>query len=100
VNASEEYKRCKIFTRNLYDIERHNRRFMEGKKSFKKGINWFADLCAEEFKKGYTGMPNVVETLTILNSTHEQHHRAKRSLDVPRDWRAGIVDLRTAAVPM
>ncbi|KAK9877092.1 hypothetical protein WA026_016834 [Henosepilachna vigintioctopunctata] len=49
----EARKRLAIFNDNLEEIRAHNALFDEGKTTYRKGINKFADLTHEEIKQNY-----------------------------------------------
>lgn len=48
---SEEQKRFTIFQRNVLNIEQHNVRYENGEESYFMGVNQYADLTSEEFRK-------------------------------------------------
>ncbi|XP_045477246.1 procathepsin L-like [Harmonia axyridis] len=60
----EARKRLAIFRNNLNQIEQHNALFEEGKTTYTKGINQFADWTKDEFlqyvNKGLKNKPTVV----------------------------------------
>lgn len=45
----EAKNRFVIFSKNIHDIEEHNKLYEQGKVTYKKGINQFADLTKDEF---------------------------------------------------
>uniref|UniRef100_A0A1I8H017 Cathepsin L n=2 Tax=Macrostomum lignano TaxID=282301 RepID=A0A1I8H017_9PLAT len=54
-NAREDYKRMMIFVRNLFRIEEHNKAADLGLKTYRLGVNPYADLSHEEFRKVMNG---------------------------------------------
>lgn len=54
-NAEEEAKRFAIFQETAKRIAEHNKRYEAGEVTYRQGINEFADLTREEFKKNYLG---------------------------------------------
>ncbi|XP_044758256.1 procathepsin L-like [Coccinella septempunctata] len=67
----EARKRLSIFRNNLNEIEQHNALFEQGKTTYTKGVNQFADWTRDEFvqyvNKGLATKPKVVGS--IFNST-------------------------------
>jgi len=67
----EARKRLAIFKDNLNEIEQHNALYKQGKTSYTKGVNQFADWTKNEFvqyvNKGLTNKPSIVGT--TFNST-------------------------------
>ncbi|KAK9884780.1 hypothetical protein WA026_009008 [Henosepilachna vigintioctopunctata] len=59
----EARKRLQIFKQQLEEIEAHNDLYAKGHKSYKKGVNQFADWTSDEFKqyvnKGLKGKPKL-----------------------------------------
>ncbi|KAJ8959298.1 hypothetical protein NQ318_021984 [Aromia moschata] len=54
----EEARRFEIFKEAVAKIEEHNKKYEEGKVTYTMGINQFADLTQEEFKKNL-GVPST-----------------------------------------
>ncbi|XP_064629189.1 procathepsin L-like [Lineus longissimus] len=58
---AEEIKRFEIFVKNLFIIDKHNELHKKGQKSYTLGVNKYADMEPEEFRKvmnGYKMDPN------------------------------------------
>ncbi|XP_034104191.1 procathepsin L-like [Drosophila albomicans] len=84
-NEYEEQLRLQIFKDNKNLIDRHNKRYAAGEKTYKMGVNKFTDLTSKEFKR---------LMLTSLNTNHSQegfdyiyNPSAKDSLPRSIDWR-------------
>ncbi|XP_050394894.1 procathepsin L [Patella vulgata] len=73
-DATEEPKRFNIFMENVKKIELHNQLYHDGKKSYYLGVNEYADLEFEEYKKlnGFKARINGTESgcSTFLTSAH------------------------------
>ncbi|XP_030762340.1 cathepsin L-like proteinase [Sitophilus oryzae] len=54
-SPEEEAFRFQIFQDNLKFIRNHNKKYEKGEVSFVLGINKYADLTHEEFKKQFSG---------------------------------------------
>ncbi|XP_060653849.1 procathepsin L-like [Drosophila nasuta] len=85
-NEYEEQLRLQIFRDNKKLIDRHNKRYSAGEKTYKMGVNKFTDLTSKEFKR---------LMLTSLNTNHSQegfdyiyNPSAKDSLPKSIDWRS------------
>jgi cathepsin L len=52
-SASEEAKRMDIWMKNKANVEQHNKKFNQGKVSYRKAVNSFADLTAVEVEKRF-----------------------------------------------
>ncbi|XP_034101935.1 procathepsin L-like [Drosophila albomicans] len=81
----EEQLRLQIFKDNKKLIDRHNKRYVAGEKTYKMGVNKFTDLTQEEFK---------ISLLSSLNSNHSlegidyiYNPSAKDSVPKSIDWR-------------
>jgi cathepsin L len=61
-NVAEEARRQQIFSDNLKIIEKHNYLESLGLKSYKLGVNQFADLELKEFISLMTGYRNMTKT--------------------------------------
>jgi len=95
---AERNQRFQVFRENLREIEQHNQ---QPNASYKKGINQFADLTAEEFKNthlgGYVKTDSghgsnglMSSTLPLLKSMSPQD--ALKGLPQNVDWREkGII---------
>lgn len=55
-DPSDDYRRMKIWSRNKEIVEAHNKKFREGKVSYKKTINKFSDMTEIELKNLYKGL--------------------------------------------
>ncbi|XP_062136109.1 procathepsin L-like [Drosophila sulfurigaster albostrigata] len=84
-NEYEEQLRLQIFKDNKNLIDRHNKRYAAGEKTYKMGVNKFTDLTPEEFK---------ISLLSSLNSNHSlegidyiYNPSAKDSVPKSIDWR-------------
>ncbi|XP_039064613.1 zingipain-2-like [Hibiscus syriacus] len=81
-SSSEKERRLDIFKENLEYIESFNN---DGNRTFKLGINEFADMTHDEFLESYTGY-NMQDNLTVSTSTsflYEKFSDAPTSFD----WR-------------
>ena len=78
----EKDKRFKIFKHNLDFIDKLN---SQGNRTYKLGINKFADLTHEEFLRYYTGY----EKPTNSNPSPKKYFKHDEVTDVPDsvDWR-------------
>ncbi|KAL7033589.1 hypothetical protein ACKWTF_007645 [Chironomus riparius] len=62
----------KYFLQTFYSIEKHNRRFQNGKETFRQAIHQFAHFSRKEFLKYRTGLAkpsNVFNSLSNNNAT-------------------------------
>ena len=60
-DAAQEQRREKIFVESLKTIAYHNLKFRRGKVSFKMGINQFADMSLDEYRKAYVPTEDTIE---------------------------------------
>lgn len=59
----EERFRFKIFNENRHKIAKHNQLYAAGKKSFKLGLNKYADMLHHEFKETMNGYNNTLRQI-------------------------------------
>ncbi|KAL5714024.1 putative cysteine protease rd21b [Ranunculus cassubicifolius] len=80
----EKEKRFEIFKDNLNFIDEHNN---GGDDSFKLGLNKFADLTNEEYRKMYLG--TKMDTKKRLSNTRSSRYAVKEGESLPEsvDWR-------------
>lgn len=80
-HAEEEKLRYSVFQNNLRIIEKHNKRYAQGKTTYTMGINQFADLTEEEFGRLLTYKQENIE----ISKTF----KGNPSVKVPEsaDWR-------------
>ncbi|XP_052709424.1 procathepsin L-like [Crassostrea angulata] len=80
----EESRRFEIFRENVLRIEKHNKLFHLGKKSYYLGVNQFTDLKYAEFEN-FNGLK-----MTNLNNTKCSSHLSANNIVVPDsvDWRS------------
>ncbi|XP_015792775.1 cathepsin L1-like [Tetranychus urticae] len=87
-STAEETFRRNVFAQKLEEIKAHNRRADNGEVTYRKGINKFSDLTAEEFKAKYLGFkPTARQSTSFI-------HKVNYTVKVPAsvDWRTkGIV---------
>ena len=55
VNELEASRRRMIFEANVKEMEDHNRKYEAGRVPFRKGINKFTDMTADELKAHFDG---------------------------------------------
>ncbi|KAL7631755.1 UNVERIFIED_CONTAM: hypothetical protein RMT77_017936 [Armadillidium vulgare] len=82
-SVDEDVQRRKMFNENKLRILEHNKKYEEGKVTFKMGINKFADKFPEEmsYLKGYKGKKSTLRKAPIFNP--------QENITVPEtvDWR-------------
>lgn len=61
-NRVEENLRYTIFLQNLQKIREHNEKYENGETTFKMGVNRFADMTADEFRK-FLGYQRITKPL-------------------------------------
>jgi len=80
---AEEMRRKAIFTENLNKIVHHNVEADLGLHSFRRGLNRFTDMTAEEFTKGYKGLAPGYEAMR----TPSIHKPSVNAIPASWDWR-------------
>merc|ERR1712198_217218 len=91
--TSEEFMdRLKVFTENVKEIEAHNNR---RDASWRKGINQFSDLTAQEFKAIHaSGLLNVVKRQSDESNNYSNTLKPISDLPESKDWRdEGIIPM-------
>jgi cathepsin L len=85
--VEEMFHRYNIFKRNVDLIDSHNLAYSQGKFTFSLGVNKFADITNEEYKK-LLGLKREGKTAPVNKIPRRHHHHAVSS-DVPdtMDWR-------------
>jgi len=80
-NAVENEHRMEVFADNLEKISKHNKEAAEGKHTFTLGVNQFADLTLEEWRKTLT--------LNVVKSGKPKETMKSIQIDIPDeiDWR-------------
>jgi len=89
--TTEEFMdRLKVFTENVKEIEAHNNR---RDISWRKGINQFSDLTAQEFKAIHaSGLVNVVKRQSDESNYYSSNLKPMSDLPESKDWRdEGII---------
>ncbi|KAB7494353.1 Cysteine proteinase 2 [Armadillidium nasatum] len=83
-SPEEDTQRYKIFQQNKLKIAEHNKRFEEGKETFKMGINQFADKIPEE-----PHLLNEFKKHTGENKKGARVHKTRPGYSYPKsvDWR-------------
>ncbi|XP_060653871.1 procathepsin L-like [Drosophila nasuta] len=81
----EEQLRLQIFKDNKKLIDRHNKRYAAGEKTYTMGVNKFTDLTQEEFKMLLLPSPNSSHSLESIDYIYNPS--AKDSLPSSIDWR-------------
>ncbi|XP_067633544.1 protein CTLA-2-alpha [Eurosta solidaginis] len=54
-SVAEEARRRSIFCNNIHMIHSHNERYKRGEVTFEMGVNQFADLSSDEFRRWLHG---------------------------------------------
>lgn len=83
----EERHRREVFRTNLKKIEMHNYLFNKGVKSFKLGINEYADMDVKEFKKVMNGLLPRKKEVDIPDRATYISPNVPLSLPHSVDWR-------------
>ena len=79
----EQEKRFNIFKDNIEYIDKFNN---EGNRTFKLGVNKFADLTTEEFLASYTGY-KISNQPSSLNATRFRYEALTEEVPATMDWR-------------
>ena len=86
-DSSERLTRFAIFSRNLKEIEEHNK---SGKSLWKKAVNKFADMTQEEFNIASNGYINAPKPSSAFAQVKD--YRKIEDLPASVDWRdKGVV---------
>ncbi|KAI7738545.1 LOW QUALITY PROTEIN: hypothetical protein M8C21_032893 [Ambrosia artemisiifolia] len=82
----EKAKRFEIFKDNLKYIEQHNSKHH---KSYKLGLNKFADMSAQEYRLLFTGAKKINSKRKLINNVKSDHYSVHLGDVMPNfvDWR-------------
>ncbi|KAK8481521.1 hypothetical protein V6N11_052353 [Hibiscus sabdariffa] len=88
-SESEKEKRYNIFKENLEYIENFNN---VGNRTFKLGLNEFADMSQEEFMATHTGYNKIPDNLVLMSEStsfvyEKDSDISQVPLDISFDWR-------------
>ncbi|XP_035706242.1 cathepsin L1 isoform X1 [Folsomia candida] len=86
-NSENEKIRKKIFLKNAKAVESHNKAFAEGKVSYQKELNAFADIDGDSFSANYCGYKPSNDTRTETMSSASDFSNVGQ-LDTNFDWKA------------
>jgi len=92
--SSEEVKRFKIFTNNIKMIIKHNLENDLGIHTYRLGINKYATLTSQEFRREYNGFKRPKDSHLKSSNIRRLHTPASPYINLPTsvDWRTqGIV---------
>lgn len=83
INSVEKEKRFNIFKDNMEYIDKFNN---DVNRTFKLGVNKFADLTTEEFHAYYTGF-KISTQPSSLNATRFRYEALTEEVPATMDWR-------------
>ncbi|KAJ3695967.1 hypothetical protein LUZ60_001344 [Juncus effusus] len=86
-NQQEKELRFEIFKENLKFIDQHNAEADAGNHSFRVGLNRFADLTNEEYRKRYLGLKPVRRPASERKVTGRYELLEDSSIPDSIDWR-------------
>uniref|UniRef100_A0A1L8EHK8 cathepsin L n=1 Tax=Haematobia irritans TaxID=7368 RepID=A0A1L8EHK8_HAEIR len=86
---TEERFRLKIFGENRHKIAKHNQLYAAGKKSFKLGLNKYADMLPHEFRETMNGYNNTLRKTLRQQGLVGMTYIPPAHVTVPKtvDWR-------------
>ena len=70
-------------------IDKHNKQAAAGQYTFTVGINEFADLTTQEFKKFFNGL-NMNISMSTRDSETETYPQVLEDLPASVDWRTKV----------